>query len=130
ACSLGMFPSTESPGGTLNPNAGNIWIAHQSILTKLEANPNYSGRDAALAVNSGTSNLSGFVGAGRVAIGVSGTLFGQNSGTANDMAGITAGTGGFSIASTGETPAAVNVYGRQIGDGSTITGFAFEKATI
>ena len=103
--SIAMLGTGDQLAGTLNLNAANVWIAQQSILTQLEANPDYSGRDAALAVNSGASNLDGFVGADAVAIAVSSSLFGQNSGTAGDMAGITVGSGGFSIASTGETPA-------------------------
>src|SRR5207249_4365573 len=83
--SIAMFGADDQLGGTLTLNADNIWIADQAILTKLEADPNYSGRDAALSVNSGTSNLNGFVGADTIAIGVSNTLFGQNSGTSNDM---------------------------------------------
>ena len=82
--SIAMLGTGDALGGTLNLNAANVWIAQQSILTQLEANPNYSGRDAALAVNNGTSNLDGFVGADAVAIAVSSSLFGQNSGTADD----------------------------------------------
>ena len=61
---------------------------------------------------------------------VSSTLFGQNSGVSNDMAGITVGDGGFSVASTGASPAMVTAYGRQMNsDGSTVTGIAFAQGT-
>ena len=126
--SLRIHDSANQVAGTLALNAANVWIADQAILTQLEANPNYAGRDAALAVNSGVTNLDGFVGADSVAIGVSNSLFGQNSGTADNIAGITVGAGGFSIANTGATPATVNVYGRQVIGGSTVTGIAFMTA--
>ena len=61
--SLKMHDNANQVAGTLNLNAANVWIADQAILTQLEADPNYAGRDAALAVNSGASNLDGFVAA-------------------------------------------------------------------
>ena len=127
--SLSLLDTNEQLAGTLNLNADNVWIAQQSILTQLEADPNYAGRDAALAVNSGTSNLNGFVGADTVSMNVSSTLFGQNSGVSNDMAGITVGDGGFSVASTGASPAMITAYGRQMNsDGSSVTGSPSPRA--
>src|SRR5439155_5946072 len=37
--SIRITDSTDQLAGTLNLNAANVWIADQSILTKLEANP-------------------------------------------------------------------------------------------
>mgnify|MGYP003296402668 CR=1 FL=1 len=46
--SLAMLDSTDKLAGALSLNAANVWIADQSILTKLEADPNYTARDADL----------------------------------------------------------------------------------
>ena len=54
---IALLDINDQLAGTLTLNADNIWIAQQSILTQLEANPNFAGRDAALAVNSGTSRF-------------------------------------------------------------------------
>ncbi|HKP33381.1 MAG TPA: hypothetical protein VJT70_01210 [Sphingomicrobium sp.] len=126
--SLQMRNPANQLAGALILNAANVWMANRATLTQLETNANYAGRDAALAINSGTSNLDGFLGADSVTIRVSSSLFGQNSGTSVDLAGITVGTGGFSIVNTGGTPAAVNVYGRQVLAGSAVTGIAFATA--
>lgn len=126
--SLKMHDAANQLAGTLTLNSANVWIAQQAILTQLEVNPNYVGRDTALAFNGGASNLNGFVGAGSVVARVSSSLFGQNSGSSDDLAGITVGAGGFSIINTGQTPATVNVYGRQFLGGSTVTGRAFMMA--
>ena len=63
--------STNAAGalaGRLLLNAPNIWIAQGSILTQLEGNPSFSGRDAALATNPGVSEPLGYVGAGTITV--------------------------------------------------------------
>jgi len=122
--------SGEKLAGTLLLNAPNIWITDAAILTKLESDPNYSGRDTDLASNSGTSNPLGFVGAGEIFAEPTGTFFVENSGTATDMGGIAVGDGGLFIYNVngGITPpaVAVDIYGRQLkSDGTSVTGNAF-----
>ena len=117
-------------GGRLVLNAPNIWITQGSILTQLEANPNFAGRDAALGTNSGTSNPLGFVGAGGISAFFSNTFFVQNSGISTDMGGITVGDRGMIIdnSNAGTAPPAVtlNIYGRQIrSTGAVVTNAAF-----
>src|SRR5205085_3982355 len=116
-------------GGSLFFIAPNVWITSQSILSQLEADPNFAGRDAALANNSGQPNPLGFVGANGITVIPGSTFFVQNSGTANDMGGITAGDRGLFIENangldpaTGlQKPVAVTIYGRQVkSDGTTI----------
>jgi len=128
--SLVMTGPTGTLAGSLLFNAPNVWIAQGSILSQLEANPNFAGRDAALGINNGTSNPLGFVGANGINIFVTSSFFVQNSGTANDMGGITPGDRGLFIdnANSGTTPAAVavTIYGRQLkSDGTVVTNAAF-----
>ena len=112
--------------GTLALNADNVWIASGSLLDQLEANPNFPGRDAALATSSGTPNQDGFVRAGTITSRVVNSFLAQNSGTPTLFAGIDAGAGGLSINSAGTTPATLIVYGRQTtANGTVITNDAF-----
>ena len=123
--SLRMHDAANQLAGVLTLNAANVWMADLATLAQLKTNSNYAGRDAALAINSGASNLNGFLGADSITIKVSSSLFGQNSGNSGDLAGISVGAGGLSILNTGGMPVAVNAFGRQILAGSAVTGNAF-----
>jgi filamentous hemagglutinin family protein len=121
-----MVDSSEQYAGTLNLNADNIWVASSGVLSQLEEDPNFSGRDLALATNSGSVISDGFVRAGAVTADIRDTIFVQNSGTSDDFAGITVGDGGLAIVSSSEGGAAVDVYGRQVqSDGTVVSGDDF-----
>ena len=125
----GGIQITDSTGaltGKLNITAKDIWVASGSVLTQLEADPNFAGRDTALGTNSGTANQDGFLRAGTISALIGDTLLVQNSGTADLFAGIDTGGGGLSIETIGTTPATVVAYGRQTNpDGTVITNQDF-----
>ena len=115
--------------GTLTLAADNIWAASGTLLDQLLANPNFEGRSAALAVNSGTANQDGFVRAGTVHAAVGNTLFVQNSGTPELFGGIDTGDGGLTIEGTGSSPATVIAFGRQTNaDGTVLTNQDFIRS--
>ena len=114
---------TDSSGhlaGILDLNAANIWVGSGSLLSQLEADPNFAGRDAALANNSGTANQDGFIRAGTINAGVANSFFVQNSGTPDLFAGIDTGAGGLAITNTGNTQALVVIFGRQTTASGTV----------
>ncbi len=109
--------------GTLTLTAHDVWVADQAVLTQLEQDPNYAGRDADLATNNGPDNQAGFLQAGGIVVDLLGsTFFVQNSGTADELAGISVGDGGLSIVNEGADPATVIGYGREISGGAIIGG--------
>jgi filamentous hemagglutinin family protein len=121
--------------GSLTLSGANIWVADQSILTALEQDPATVTADA-LAANSGTSKPDGYVSAGGVVANVGSSFLVQNSGTLDDLGGITVGDGGLTInagqaaagfarAAEAATPS-FDIYGRQSkSDGTAVTGDAF-----
>ena len=123
-----MTDSAGNSAGTLTLTADNIWVASQSILDQLNADPNFSGRDAALAANNGTANPDGFVGRGR-STPMSDRPCSSNSNTADAPGGLTVGDGGLTVTNTGATPATVVAYGSQKkSDGTTVSGADFFNA--
>jgi hypothetical protein len=123
---IAIAGSNGAPSGVLALNANKIWSGDQSLLQQLATNPDFAGRDAALAANSGPDNPAGNLSAGSMSLGVGQSLFVQNSGTATEFAGITVGAGGLTIHSTGSAPAAIVAYGRKLNaDGSVSTGVDF-----
>ncbi|MEO7277847.1 MAG: hypothetical protein ABIW33_07485, partial [Sphingomicrobium sp.] len=133
----GIFMTTYGPNespvlsGELTLNADNIWVASDAILSQLYEDPNFSGRDAALASNSGTANTDGFVAAGGITADVGNTFFVQNSGTIDDFAGITTGDGAFTVNSITEGEADMTVYGRQVqSDGTVVGGQQFAQDAV
>jgi hypothetical protein len=125
----GSILMTDTAGklaGTLALSADDIWIGSAELIGKLRADPNFAGRDAALAANSGTARPEGYAGAGAMSLSTGNSLFVQNSGTSTDFAGLSVGEGGLTIASTGTQPATVIAYGRQQrADGTIVGGNAF-----
>jgi hypothetical protein len=96
------------------------------VLSQLEDNVNFSGRDAALAANSGTANQDGFVRAGTITSNISQSFLVQNSGTAELFGGIDTGPGGLAIDNGGNGPATVIAYGRKTNaDGTVLTNQQF-----
>jgi filamentous hemagglutinin family protein len=104
--SLAMTDPAGNLGAGLVLDAPNLWIASQSILSQLEADPNFAGRDSQLGANSGTSNPLGFVGVGGISALFTGTFFVQNSGTATDMGGLSVGDRGLFVENFGTSAAA------------------------
>src|SRR5207253_6916725 len=124
--SIVMTDSAGNLAGALNLTAPNVWAGDANLLSLLESNADFSGRDAALATNNGADNPLGYIEAGTISVGVSNTFFVQNSGTSTDFGGITPGDGGLTIGSTGVNPSEIDIYGRQLlSNGTQVTGDAF-----
>jgi hypothetical protein len=124
---IAMTDSADKLSGSLDLTAHDIWVAEQALIDKLNADPNFAGRDAALATNNGTNNPAGYVGAGGVTVTMLGSsLFVQNSGTAAQPGGISVGDGGLTVINNGTTAAPVTVFGQQVkSDGTVNSGNAF-----
>ena len=123
--SISMTSSSGNLAGTLELTADNIWVAEAAIIDQLESNPDFAGRDEALAT-SGTADPDGSVGAGAIEANVGDSLLVQNSNTATQPAGVAVGDGGMTVNNTGSDPATVVIYGRQTSsDGSVTEGPAF-----
>jgi hypothetical protein len=121
-----MTNASGGLAGTLGLNANNVWVASGALLSQLQADVNFAGRDAALGTNSGTANQQGFIRAGAITAGVTNTFLVQNSGTPQLFAGIDTGAGGLTVNSTGTTPAILIIYGRQTtANGTVITNEDF-----
>jgi hypothetical protein len=115
----------DAPAGNLELNADDIWVGSEALLDQLNDDPNFVGRDDAIGTPGDVDPL-GFLIAGTMTLGIGNTLFVQNSGTPTDFAGITVGSGGLTIRTTGEAPAHVVAYGRRfVSDGVFVTGNAF-----
>ncbi len=125
--SIAMTDSIGDLSGTLNLTAHDIWVADQAIIDQLEIDPNYAGRDADLAVNSGAENDAGYLQAGGIAVDLLGSSFlVQNSGNNIDtLAGLSVGDGGLTIVNEGTDAATVIAYGREVFDGVITGGDAF-----
>ncbi|HET6535021.1 MAG TPA: hypothetical protein VFG41_02455, partial [Sphingomicrobium sp.] len=108
--------------GTLSLIAPDVWVADQSVLDQLAEDPNYANRDSDLATNPGADNQDGNLRAGAIHGEVSGSFLVQNSGTADNPAGISVGEGDLTIVNSGESPALAIVNGHQIGPGGQIVG--------
>lgn len=117
---ISITDSNEDLSGTLELNAHDIWVADQSVIDQLNEDPNFKGLAEALATNNGPVNMEGYVRAGAIDVTMLGSSFYvQNSGTADDFAGITVGDGGLTITNSGEVPANVNIYGLQANSNGT-----------
>ncbi|MEO6224719.1 MAG: hypothetical protein ABIO80_02545 [Sphingomicrobium sp.] len=117
-------------GGTLELIASDVWVADGSLLSQLAENPDFAGRDEALAINNGEIVQDGYLRAGAISASVADSLFVQNSGASDDFAGVTVGDGGFAINSIGEGAAEVTAYGRQVkSNGTVVTGDDFAGTT-
>ena len=131
--SVVMTDINGKSGGLLSLNADNVWVGDGALLTALEEDVNFAGRDAAIATNNGPVVNEGYLRSGEVHAAVADTLFIQNSGAPDDFAGVTTGDGTFTIVATGEGAADVTVYGRQIKSDGTVVGgddFAVDAVTV
>ena len=129
--SIALLDSASNPGGRLQIESSNIVVAEAGLAAQLAADPNFAGRNAALLANGGPVNPAGYLQANAILFNVGGaapgaTLFVQNSGTATDLAGLTVGPGGLTIAPQGNKVATVVAFGRRRNaDSSFTTGDAF-----
>jgi hypothetical protein len=125
--SISMTDSEGDLSGSLSLTAHDIWVADQALIDQLEEDPDFDALDAALAINNGPVNPDGYVRAGSIEATMLGSsLLVQNSGTADDFAGLTAGGGGLTIVNQGNDPAKVIVFGRQVNpDGTIVKNEAF-----
>jgi hypothetical protein len=118
--------SEEVPSGILELTADNIWVGDEALLAALNEDANFAGRDDAIATNGGAVVPEGFLISDGMTLSVGNSLFVQNSGAADDYAGITVGADGLAIRTTGQAPAQVVAYGRRFNaDGSFTTGEDF-----
>ncbi|QDH35703.1 hypothetical protein [Porphyrobacter sp. YT40] len=130
------------PGGSLLLRSGYIWAADLDTILQLQANPEFTGRDALLAVAAaGSNDPLGYIRAGDVDIAISRGLLVRNTGSALEQGGILVGDGGLSIIGFDPTlnqgnsgvvsfanPAPLDVFAygrRQISATGFITGEAF-----
>ena len=127
-----MTNSGGQLSGSLALTAHDIWVASGSLLGQLEEDPNFDGRDAALATNSGAVNPNGYIQAGGITVTMLGSSFMvQNSGTDTDFAGLSVGDGGLTIVNQGSDPATVIMFGRKVGsDGNVVGNDAFADDII
>ena len=126
----GGIVMTDSDGdvsGILELTAHDIWVADQATLDQIAANPTFEGVEDLLSVNNGPVTPEGKIQTGDLTVTMLGSSFlVQNSGSAEEPAGLTVGSGGLSIVNNGSDEATVIIYGRQQGaDGSIVTGDAF-----
>lgn len=144
----GGIQMTDSGGayaGLLTLFGTNVWVGSGDLLSQLEANPNFAGRDDALKTNTGPLVADGYVRAGTIGVAIADSFFVQNSGTSDAFAGLTAGDGGLTVVSlsgqptqeitalgsisTQATGAELNIFGHQVrSNGTIVSGKDFANA--
>jgi hypothetical protein len=124
---IAMTDANGDLAGTLELTAHDIWVADQATIDQIAADPTFANAEALLVVNNGPAKPEGNIQVGELAVTMLGSSFlVQNTGTANDLSGLSVGEGGLSIVNNGSDPATVIIYGRQqAADGSIVTGEAF-----
>jgi hypothetical protein len=131
AGSIYLLDGAGNPSGRLGIESSNIVVADPALAAQLAADPNFVGRNAALLANPGPVHAPGYLQAGGITFRVGtlapgATLFIQNSGTADDLAGLTVGPAGLTIAPQQNRVATVVGFGRRRNDDGTFTtGDAF-----
>ncbi|HMJ92964.1 MAG TPA: hypothetical protein VK472_02560 [Allosphingosinicella sp.] len=129
--SIYLLDGAGNPGGRLGIESSNIVVADAALAAQLAADPNFAGRNAALLANPGPVLDAGYLQAGGITFRVGtlapgATLFIQNTGTANNLRGLTVGPAGLTIAPQQNRVATVVAFGRRRNDdGSFTTGDAF-----
>ncbi|MDQ8757209.1 hypothetical protein RCO27_13335 [Sphingosinicella sp. LHD-64] len=112
--SIRVLGSGGLPAGNLEIEAANIWSASQSIIDQLAGNPSFAGRDDALMANNGTTQERGYIEGGEILLRVGSSLLVQNSGTADEFAGITVVQNTLTIEPTSSGQIDVFAFGRRI----------------
>jgi len=122
------------PQGAITLDAENIWVADAALIAQLQADPQFTGRNALLQVAAaGSDDPFGYIRANDVTIGVGQSLLVRNTGTAFEPGGITIGdqTGnrlsiGQSLDPLSNQELDVFAYGRQqLTLGGSVTGEDF-----
>ncbi|MBX3560562.1 MAG: hypothetical protein KF780_02010 [Sphingomonas sp.] len=114
AGSIRVLNSAGLPTGSLGIQSANIWSASQSIIDRLIEDPNFEGRNDALLANDGEVQERGYIEAGDILFRVGSTLFVQNSGTADQFAGITVTQNTLTVQPSSSGPIDVYAFGRRI----------------
>jgi filamentous hemagglutinin family protein len=126
---LQSLGSNGAVNGIVSITANNIAVGKASLLGQLATDPRFVGRNDALAAGeTGTAvNTTGFLQAGRINFTTGDTLLVSNTGTSTAPAGLTAGTGGITVAALGQgnTPIDVVLYGNVL----DATGTPVDPAT-
>ncbi|HEV2569566.1 hypothetical protein [Sphingomonas sp.] len=107
---------SSDPAGTLRLTANNIVVTNSSIAEQLQSNPNFAGRDQALAAPAETPRPEGFVRAGRLELTARDLAVIQNSGTATQFGGFDAGQSMVVRNRTGSGNLDLVIYGRVQGN--------------
>lgn len=111
--SIGLFGTGTALAGVLGIESANIRVASSNLLSQLSGNPNFSGRDQALAQVAGTPRPEGYLQAGGMEFVVGQQLLIQNSNNSGSFGGFTAGAGGLQVLALGSgTPVDLIIYGR------------------
>ncbi|HEX8400100.1 MAG TPA: DVUA0089 family protein, partial [Allosphingosinicella sp.] len=116
-----MRDASNQLSGVLQLMSDNIIVTDSGLAGQLAADPNFTGRDAALRTNNGAATPAGFVQAGGVQLLSGGRIFVQNTGTATEFAGLTVGGGGLLV---GRMTSTQNPGGGT-GGGTGTTNFSF-----
>lgn len=120
-----------APSGILTLSSRDIWVTDSETILQLQANRNFAGRDALLAVAAaGSNDPLGYIRAGGMTLNVGSSLLVRNTGAAFAGGGLLVGDGGLSITGTSQlstgNPLDVFAYGRrQTAPGVFVTGEAF-----
>jgi hypothetical protein len=112
--SIRVLGSGGLPAGNLEIEAANIWSASQGLIDQLVADPAFAGRDDALRTNSGATAERGYIEGGEILMRVGNSLLVQNSGTADEFAGITVVQNTLTIEPTASGQIDVFAFGRRI----------------
>jgi hypothetical protein len=99
-------------GGNLDLSGASIWVATADILGQLASNASFAGRDTALAAAAATPDLAGAIAADKILISAQASFLIQNSGSLEQKAGFSAGSGGLSVRPSGTTALDVVINGR------------------
>ena len=95
--SIRMTGANGALAGTLTLQSANIVASDSAMAAQLAEDPNFAGRDAALATNDGPVNLAGYLQAGGIQLLAGRNIFIRNTGTATQFAGLTVGGGGLLV---------------------------------
>lgn len=124
--SLRVRDAAGAPAGTIEIVSANIWAASDDLIGQLAADVNFAGRNEALLANDGPVEPRGYIEAADVLLRPGQTLFVQNSGAADEFAGITVVENTLTIVPSGNGPLTVYAFGRRINpDGSYVTNNGF-----
>lgn len=123
--SLRVLDAAGLPAGEVVLASNNIWSANAGLIAQLTADPNFVGRNDALATNTGGTTDRGFLEGDRVTLRAGNTVLIQNSGTNATFAGVTT-RGTLTITPTGASPLDVYAFGRRLNaDGTSLTNSGY-----